>query len=178
MFLVLRTLFEIPSPPGHMPIMRVGAPSPPGPEDRTKIPRFPIYIQDDIPFLVVSWYSLFGQAEDPRKHLKYFREHGVIRSLPLVPPPDPLASIRKALDALLNNGIGPEGAPDYDMLFNQALWLLDSVYIVEEVEGARFSDKMFGATIGDREKAAETISRLKLSWDAMKQDYTFAVSRR
>jgi len=57
---------------------------------------------------------------------------------------------------------------------NQALWLLDSVYKVEEVEGARFSDKMFGATIGDREKAAAAISRLKLRWDVKKQDYTFA----
>jgi len=170
-FLVLRTLFEIPSPPGHMPVMLVGQPSPMGPEDLTKIPRFPIYIQDDIPFLIVSGYSLFGQAEDPRKHLNYFRKHGVIRSLPLVPPTDPVASIRRALDALSNNGIEPDGAPDYYMLFNQALWLLDSVY---EVEDASFGDKMFGATIGDREKAVAAVSRLKLRWDVKKQDYTFA----
>jgi hypothetical protein len=174
MFLVLRTLFEIPNPPGHMPGMLVGQPSPPGPEDPTKIPRFPIYIQDDIPFLMVSGYSLFGQAEDPRIHLNYFREHGAIRSLPLVPPPDPMASIRKALDALSNNGIGPDGPPGYGMLFNQALWLLDSVYEVEEVEDARFNDKMFGATDGEREKAAAAVSRLKFRWDVKKQDYTFA----
>jgi hypothetical protein len=173
MFLVLRTLFEIPNPPGHMPVMLVGQPSPMGPEDLTKIPRFPIYIQDDIPFLMVSGYSLFGQAEDPKKHLNYFREHGIIRSLPMVPSPDPVASIRRALDALSNNGTGPDGAPDYDMLFNQALWLLDSVYKVEEVEDVRFIDKMFGATISDREKATEDISRLKLRWDVKKQDYTF-----
>lgn len=60
------------------------------------------------------------------------------------------------------------------MLFNQALWLLDSVYEVEEVENARFNDKMFGATSGDREKVAAAISRLKLRWDLKKQDYTFA----
>jgi hypothetical protein len=171
MFLVLRTLFEIPSPPGHTPIMRVGAPSPVEPEDRTKIPRFPIYVQDDIPFLVVSGYSLSGEAEDPKKHLNYFRKHGVIRSLPLAPPTAPLASIRKALDALSNGGAGPDGAPDFDMLFNQALWLLDSVY---EVEDTTFGNKMYGATIGDREKAVEAISRLKLRWDGKKQDYTFA----
>jgi hypothetical protein len=174
MFLVLRTLFAIPSPPGHMPIMMVGEPSPMAPEDQTKIPRFPIYIQDDIPFLIVNGYSLFGQAEDPRKHLNYFREHGVIRSLPLRPSPDPVASIRKALDTLANNGIGPEGAPEYDMLFNQTLWLLDSIYEVKEVEGAQFKDKMFGATTSDREKASEAISKLKLRWDVKKQDYTFA----
>lgn len=174
MFLVLRTLFEIPNPPGHMPVMLVGEPSPMEPEDRTKIPRFPIYIQDDIPFLMVSGYSLFGRAEDPRSHLNYFREHGVIRSLPLVPPPDPTASIRRALDALSNNGIGPDEAPEYDLLFNQALWLLDSVYEVEEIKNVRFSDKMFGATSSEREKAAAAISRLKLRWDLEKQDYTFA----
>jgi len=171
MFLVLRTLFEIPNPPGHMPVMRVGQPSPPGPEDPTKIPRFPIYIQDDIPFLMVSGYSLFGQPEDPRKHLNYFREHGVIRSLPLVPPPDPAPSIRRAFDALSNNGIGPDKSPEYDMLFNQILWLLDSVY---EVEGDSFRDKMFWATSSDREKAVAAVSRLKLRWDVKKQDYTFA----
>lgn len=121
--------------------------------------------------LVVSGYSLFGQAEDPKSHLNYFREHGMIRSLPLVPPPAPLASIRKALDALSNDGTGPDGAPDYDMLFNQALWLLDSVY---EVEDAPFGIKMYRAAMGDREKAVEAISRLKLRWGGKKQDYTFA----
>src|SRR4029079_14446035 len=88
--------------------------------------------------------------------------------------PDPAPSIRRALDALSNNGIGPDGAPDYGMLLKQALWLLDSVYEVEEVESARFNDKMFGATSGDREKVAAAISRLKLRWDLKKQDYTFA----
>jgi len=171
MFLVLRTLFEIPNPPGHMPVMLVGQPSPMGPDDLTKIPRFPIYIQDDIPFLMVSGYSLLGQAEDPRKHLNYFREHGVIRSLPLVPPPDPAPSTRRALDALSNNGISPDGAPEYDMLFNQILWLLDSVY---EVEGDSFRDKMFLAASSDREKAVAAVSKLKLRWDVKKQDYTFA----
>src|SRR6266545_2845597 len=135
MFLVLRTLFEIPNPPGHMPVM------------------------------------LLGQAEDPRKHLNYFREHGVIRSLPLVPPPDPAPSTRRALDALSNNGISPDGAPEYDMLFNQILWLLDSVY---EVEGDSFRDKMFLAASSDREKAVAAVSKLKLRWDVKKQDYTFA----
>src|SRR5262249_1112856 len=97
--------------------------------------------------------------------------HGVIRSLSLVPPPDPVASIRRALDALSNNGIGAEGAPEYRVLFNQALWLLDSVY---EVEDETFGDKMFWATTGDREKVAAAVSRLKLRWDVNKQDYTFA----
>jgi hypothetical protein len=116
-------------------------------------------------------YSLFDHTEDPNKRLNYFRKHGVIRSLPLVPPPNPAASIRKALDALSSDGTGPDGPPGYDMLFNQALWLLDSVY---EVEDATLWDKMFSATVGDREKAAEAISRLKLRWDGKKQDYTFA----
>ena len=44
----------------------------------------------------------------------------------------------------------------------------------EEVENVRFSDKMFGATSSEREKAAAAISRLKLRWDVKKQDYTGA----
>ncbi len=150
MFLVLRTLFEIPEPSGHMPVMLVGSPSPMRPGNQTKIPRFPIHIQDDIPFLVVSGYSLFGHAEAPESHLNYFREHGVIRRQLIVPPPEPVDSIRSALDALSNYGTGPDGAPDYDMLFNQALWLLDSIY---ESPDTPFGNKMYGATIGDREKA-------------------------
>src|SRR5262249_31884440 len=56
-------------------------------------------------------------------------------------------------------------------LFNQALWLLDSVY---QVENDLFVEKMLWGTSGDRKKAAEAISRLKLRWDEQKQDYTFA----
>ena len=54
-------------------------------------------------------------------------------------------------------------------LINQALWLLDSVY---EVGDSPFGDKLYTAPIGDREKAVEAISRLKLRWDEKKQDYS------
>ena len=141
------------------------------PENQTIIPRFPIHIQDDIPFLVVSGYSLFGHAEAPESHLNYFREHGVIRRQLIVPPPDPVASIRSAIDALSNYGTGPDGAPDYAMLVNQAFWLLDSVYKAPDTP---LGNKMYRVPIGDREKAIEAISRLKLRWDGKKQDYTFA----
>src|SRR5262249_8068984 len=91
-FLVLRTLFDVPSPPGYMPEMWVGAPNPPAPEDKRLLPRFPIALEDDIPFNLVNGYTVAGAPQQPEIHVDYFREHGVIRARPLSPPATPFAT--------------------------------------------------------------------------------------
>ena len=53
-FLVLRVLFEVPEDTGYMPPMRVGVPGPPAPNDPKLLPRFPITIEGDIPFLLID----------------------------------------------------------------------------------------------------------------------------
>lgn len=97
LFLLLRTLFEVPVPPGHMPDMRIGAMSPKPPQDRTRIPRFPIVIVDDIPFSLLWGVILAGEAQPISQHIDYFHKHGTIRARNLRPPDDPYPSFKRLL---------------------------------------------------------------------------------
>jgi hypothetical protein len=97
LFLLLRTLFDVPQPPGYMPEMHIGAMVPPPPKDRTRIPRFPIVIVDDIPFSLLWGVWLFGEPEPISRHVEYFRQHGTIRVRKLRPPDDPYPSFQELL---------------------------------------------------------------------------------
>ena len=97
LFLLLRTLFDVPQPPGHMPDLLIGAMSPGPPKDRTRIPRFPIVIIDDVPFSLLWGVMLAGEAEPVTRHVEYFRKHGTMRAAKLRPPDDPYPSFRKLL---------------------------------------------------------------------------------
>jgi len=85
LFWVLRVLFDVPAGQSFPPV-RIGQPNIPPPADPGKLPRFPILIVRDIPFLVVSGYDLGGLPEAVDAHVTYFRTHGVLRDNPLTPP--------------------------------------------------------------------------------------------
>ena len=96
LFLLLRTLFDVPQPPGHMPEMLIGAMSPAPPKDRTRIPRFPIVIVDDIPF------SLLWGVTSPVKRNRSPGTSSTSASMArfarkLRPPDDPYPSFQKLL---------------------------------------------------------------------------------
>jgi hypothetical protein len=97
LFLVLRTLFEVPQPPGYMPPMGIGAMTPAPPKDRVHIPRFPIVIIDDVPFSLLRHVMLAGVPEPATRHVEYFRKHGTIRAGKLRPPDDPYPSFQNLL---------------------------------------------------------------------------------
>ena len=60
-FLVLRVLFDVPKPPGHMPRMQVGdMVGVPSPQDHQLLSRSPIVLHDDIPFLLGSGMFVGG----------------------------------------------------------------------------------------------------------------------
>lgn len=85
LFWVLRVLFEVPTDPGFPPV-RLGQPTLPPPNEPGKLPRFPIVVVQDIPFLVIRGYYLGGFPEPVEAHIAYFRTHGVLREKPLTPP--------------------------------------------------------------------------------------------
>lgn len=90
-FLILRALFDVPTNPGYMPRMYVGAPFPVNlPDDPKRVPRFPMVIVDDVPVLLVSGYNLGGMPEPVGVHLDYFQKYGTIRSNLLVPSCSPV----------------------------------------------------------------------------------------
>ena len=97
LFLLLRTLFDVPTPPGYMPDMIIGATSPRPPKKQTEIPRFPIVIVDDIPFSLLWGVRLLGRAQPIGQHVEYFGKLGTIRSNDLRPPDDPYPSFTKLL---------------------------------------------------------------------------------
>jgi hypothetical protein len=84
-FLVHRVLFDIPEPPGYMPVMWVGAPSPEAPKDPKLLPRFPIVIVDDVPILVIRGYDILAVPQRVEEHVAYFRKHGKLRANQLRP---------------------------------------------------------------------------------------------
>jgi hypothetical protein len=169
-FLVLRTLFDVPDDPGFMPPMRVGIPSPAEPENKKLFPRFPISLQGDIPLLLVKGYSGTGIPQEPEEHVTYFRQHGRLRTRPLVPTDKPM----EALAALVQSS-GWKVIDREDerwQLQNEMLNLLDSVYFIE-------ADRMdmripFGPEAATRrQRILNDMSSLKILWNAAENRYTF-----
>jgi hypothetical protein len=95
LFLLLRTLFEVPQPPGYMPQMYIGWMSPSPPKNRQDIPRFPIVIVEGIPFSLLKSATLSGEAESVLNHVEYFRQHGTMRTTGLRPADDPFLAFQK-----------------------------------------------------------------------------------
>ncbi len=85
LFWVLRVLFDVPMAIGF-PTVRIGQPSIPPPTDSGKLPRFPIVIVRDNPFLVIRGYDLGGLPEQVETHVAYFRTYGILRKQLLNPP--------------------------------------------------------------------------------------------
>jgi hypothetical protein len=185
-FLVLRSLFDVPagptvfphnmkSEPGHMPPMLVGA-GMPEPSDKKLLPRFPIAIEGDIPFFLVEGYSLAGRPQQPKAHVDYFRKFGTLRARPLSPTAKPLA----ALDAFEKSPrwyfktLNAE-AWDFDhreriLLANQVIHLLDTVDQVEP----DYSHMLIGYESEERnKKILSHASKLDIRWDAKESKYTF-----
>lgn len=87
LFWVLRVLFDPPAAEPCPPVM-LGRPTTPPPEDPAALPRFPIVVACDAPFLVIQDYALGGKAEPVQTHIDWFRKHGQLRDAPLQPPSD------------------------------------------------------------------------------------------
>jgi hypothetical protein len=85
LFWLLRVMFDVAEEQGF-PQVRLGKPTIPPPADSGKLPRFPIVIVQDIPFLVIKGYFLGGLPEQIETHVAYFRVHGILRQQPLIPP--------------------------------------------------------------------------------------------
>ena len=185
-FLLLRTLFDVPdrptdfpykvaSIPGYMPSMMVGASLPVEPNDKKLLPRFPITIEGDIPFLLVEGYLLFGSAEPAESHVAYFRKFGKLRAAPLAPTARPLAALEafEKSPRWYFNQKGELGSNFLDreplLLRKQVLNLLDTVYRPDADEAALFE------FFHERElrKWLAAASKLAIRWDSKELKYTF-----
>ena len=169
-FLVLRTLFEVPEKEGFMRRMAIGAFMPEEPSNKRDAPRYPIVLQDDIPFLIANGSMLAGRAERPESHLAYFAKVGVLRARPLRPTPHPVQAFRTLLDSP-QWFFSKKAQSDWmkGIVARQVLRLVDSVRRLDEVENE-------GTLPRDRNKhedVFEALQMLRIQWDESQQIYTF-----
>lgn len=173
-FVVLRTLFQVPDDPGYMRHMVAGVPDLRPPSDHKLLPRFPITIEEGIPFKLVNGYSIFGSPESPEWHTEYFREQGTLRKNALVPTDDPVRALTEFMTSPRWRYAG-EGEARRDSsradhnLYEQLLRLLDTVIQPEPDD----FESLVPWDDTDTRKLLEHIARLRIRWDADKCVYTF-----
>jgi hypothetical protein len=167
MFLVLRSLFEVPRDTRAMPPMMVGAPTPAVPANPRAAPWFPLSLGGDVPLLVIEGYELGGHPQPPEDHVAYFRARGVVRRDPLHPVDDPTALVEDVVQA----GLWPDAGRYRVLIINQILRLLRTVRrISPDAQGLCFA---FGADAESRWKAERrALLAGGLRWDARAVRYT------
>jgi hypothetical protein len=176
-FLLMRTLFEVPDDPGYLPRANLGRPSPGVPADLKSVPRFPLTIVDDVPFLLTHGYSAAGPSPRPELELPYFRDHAQIRAKPLVPPDNPLglyAKVLKISDTLENS------VPEHGLLAMQVFSLLDSVYRMPD-DPMKESVETVGDVLEHMQRLTGRLDLLRadpgmqnIRWDRQNNRYVFA----
>jgi hypothetical protein len=161
LFLVLRTLFDVPLKPSYMPVMMIGAPGPPLPKDLTKMPRFPLALIEDLPLLFVNGYSLAGVAERVEAHIQYFRAHGILRALPLQPtarPLDILPRLKQALPTMYGLEDHDEALSDLlNMAWEQLRRVEETLYPDPQQQHYTLNDRLILAIEADK---TETVRNL------------------
>jgi hypothetical protein len=178
--LLLRALFEMPDDPGYMPDAMVGMPLPRRPAAlNSVIPRYPLAIVDDVPFVIARGVSgSSSPPPQPQQEIPYFRDNAQIRARQLVPPDQPLALYDKALQ--ISDRLENSPTAHY-MLAHQMLLLLDSVYRLpanpgEEPDNIRpaitteYVQRVLGYVDSLRVDPATPVIR----WDRQNNRYVFA----
>ncbi len=181
-FLIMRVLFDVPEDPGYMPVMRVGAPMLGAPKDPKTFPRFPLVLEDDIPFLPLHGYLLAGHPEDPGAHVAYFRKHGTLRDKPLKPSGKPLDALHKVQATVRLVYASCREEMD-NMLLDQALRLMDTVYRPPQEwrKGVAWQSAVRGWWFAGMDPALrdkrlkemeEAVGKLDIRWDGGKNVFT------
>ncbi len=81
---LIRVLFDVPARLSFPPV-RLGSPLVPPPPNPNTLPRFPIDIFEDVPFLVVPGYILGGLPQSVEEHIAFFSDNGRVREVALAP---------------------------------------------------------------------------------------------
>ncbi len=173
-YLVLRTLFDVPDDPGYLPTMHVGQPRPSAPANPKRLPRFPIALVGDIPLLVVQGYQSFGGRGSLSPHLAYYHQQGLLRTKLLVPTSTPFQALEAFTHSPAWNFTGSEGwnTPERGrgLLENQVLRLLDSVYRVEP----NICGDLLPLRGDEAQVILQEVSKLKIRWDEKMNKYVFS----
>jgi hypothetical protein len=134
-------------------------------------------LHEDIPLLLVFGYNLGGHPEPVSRHVDYFRKEGHVRDKPLSPPDQPLSVIesipRQVVDYFSSNGRALY--TQNDLVQEQLFRLIYSVYHKKGLyikEAGVIHRGSWNQKTNWKEEAAD-VSKLRLRWDARKQQYSF-----
>jgi hypothetical protein len=195
LILVLRSLFEVPDIPTafyddetpKLPgVMLPDTTNWIGLDDPRLLPRFPITIEGDIPFLLSTGPRFStGPGPEPLLHVAYFRKYGTLRAKPLAPTNKPFAAIARLIDSPRwrpkTKGPGSLDSPVWSGrgMRNQALRLLDTVHALEPDDDTDYLLFCCCATAQERKKEeaenkriVDEVSKLTIRWDPERSLYT------
>lgn len=211
MILVMRTLFDVPDPAGYMGRFTLGGPRPgdeaipdngkPTEAQRKmqedgfrRLPRFPIVIEDDIPFLYVAPFSIGGFVEPPVVYLEEFKKSGSLRESPLRPGGRPVDACQRVIDRIFSEPILANGGVSKDWchanisreLQQQTLRLVMDSYelpkgigrrewdekpVILRWDGRQDVDLYYNGDEATWTEAVKAIAELTLSWDEKNNRY-------
>ena len=170
MFLVLRILFEVPDDPGHHPKI-FGMLNERG---MKAWPRFPIVMQDDIPFLAFGSLGLGGGLELPELHLEKYR-NAKIRARPLTPTNKPLQALEKLIASarwrIINKTWHWNDRISRAVLQEQSLRLVEPAF---RVKAGLDDSRLPWDKPKQRRRILDDFSKLRLRWDVKRNHYTLA----
>ena len=160
-------MFE-PSPGrGYIDVPRIGSMQPPPPRDMRSSPRFPILLQDGIPFNALAGIMIGGFPEPVSGYLDRISSTAVFRARPLVPANDPFESLtRLRASSLWPRPPGGSMVPNPDTILRQILLLVRTAYVPR-----RAVPRFINWDGGVYEKLHAEYLALKPRWDPKLQLY-------
>jgi hypothetical protein len=144
------------------------------PQDPKRIPRFPVILLDDIPFLMVTGYSLQGSAEPVEMHVEYFRKNGKLRLKMLRPSDSPMRVFRQFQNSFLwaYGDTRRSRSRGETIIMTQLLRLVRTVYHREtDFEGTTLIARE--GLVGQWDEIVDAVAQLNCRWDNGKNCFTF-----
>ncbi len=167
-FLIARVLFIRKDGQKILPRLSLGKPDIED-TDPSVIPLFPLYIQRDIPFLLISGYMIGGEGQPPGEYLNWCSRECKIMPAQLVPDNNPLVVADEFLESDLWRGLNPNRW-HYWMLRLQALRAVSNVYPISKQEEA----ELLASATADKSwrRHMQTFESLNVTWNSKNNDFS------
>ena len=138
------------------------------PEDPEIFPLFPLHIHRGIPLLLVVGYMLFGEPESPSNYIEWCARECQLRAKPIIPDPNPLATVEEFLKSDRWQGLYPHSELD-SILRSQALRAVSNIYPVSK----EYQDELLASNPGEEiwSLHLSAFAELKAVWNPITNEY-------
>ncbi len=177
LFLIARLLFKRTDGVDQMPLLKLGATSPPGGPDKDW-PLFPLVVGDDVPFLMINGYNLAGAAEPSTRHIDYCERNCDLRKSPLLPADSPMRAAERVFASTQWKSLF-SGDEDLNGRHAKSLLRAQAIRSVEDLLAPTSNDYMSlepncaPATENDRtwQRFLTRFEQLNIKWSVEKNKY-------